>query len=128
MFGRHSLILSSMMLLMSSCAESADNDYFKPVPGSYIMVDTADIDKPSFILQNVQKMLMASPQFSKKMMTHGPYPPTSYNFKFKGRCDKEKALVAAVRVEIRKTTNALIICTDTPPDVEYGVPPNLPGK
>ncbi len=124
----HILLLLSLALLPMSCGKSTDNDYFKPVPGSYILADTADLDKPNYILQDVEKMRRLHPEFAGKILSNGVYPPTSYYFKFKGRCDQEKALVAAVRVEIRRSTRALIVCTDTPPEPEPGLPPNLPDK
>jgi hypothetical protein len=122
-------VLCWSIFVPAACSNPTDENYFKPPrPGSYVLVETANMDLPGYIMLDVQKMLLQKPVFSKKMYSHGANTPTSYGFKFKGRCDQEKALVAAVRVEIRKTTNALIVCTDTPPDVEYGVPPNLPGK
>lgn len=84
------------------------------------------MNKPGDIMQAVQLMLVQHETYRLKMATHGFGTPTSYEFKFKGDCVADKALVAEVSRIIRKTTNALIVCTNTPPDAEPLLPPNVP--
>ncbi len=116
----------SFVILLSGCLNSSNDEQLKVNPGNFILVDVADFDKPAYIMRDVQKMLAENPTLAAKVMSHGQSSPTTYDLKFRGLCSDEKALFEAVRIEIRKTSNALVVCTSTPPDPEPGVAPNVP--
>jgi hypothetical protein len=117
-----SLYLTTCCLLLCACGPQKSDEFTKPVPGNFIYVETRSMDMPTEIMLNVQLMLQENVPVRQKMMSHGSNTPTSYRFKFNGKCAEEQALIDAVRKVVRKSTSALVVCTATPPAPEFPMP------
>ncbi len=81
-------------------------------PGAVLSVETGSADASGEIMMSVQAVLLQNPAYNEKMASHGLGSPTSYRFKFRGKCDSDADLQKAVGDIIRKTVKTPIKCKD----------------
>lgn len=103
----------ALALVLPACAQAptATDDYARPAPGSYLLVD-ATPDQGDAIMTRVDALLAREPAYRPLALSNGLEGGGLYSFKFAGTCATRQALVAAVQAEVAKVTPAAPRCVD----------------